>query len=202
MNLHALLEGGAPIGRIAGFLDGLGHEARWRELSALDRGGQRRLYEAAAESPPLDLSFFVPAGWPDTLEVVHHGRNTLPLPGLLRGFQKRFARPSGESGRLFGYNEGPTRKTVGPGYFVAHGTADGPPPWAARGAIVVDYFLVPDGPVPAGWPRVVPNSRGAQRLVYHHTRDFMRRVSTHASIGAAFKEEHPLDPYFVLCRET
>jgi hypothetical protein len=28
----------------------------------------------------------------------------------------------------------------------------------------------------------------------------MRRVSTHVSIGAAFKRERPLDHFFVLCR--
>ena len=40
------------------------------------------------------------------------------------------------------------------------------------------------------------------RFVYHHTRDFMRRVSRHVSIGAAYKDERPLDHYFVLCRQA
>ena len=70
-----------------------------------------------------------------------------------------------------------------------------------RGAIVVDYFQIPDGPVAAGWPRVVANDWRLQRLVYHHTRDFMRRVSAHVTIGAAFREESALDHYFILCRE-
>jgi hypothetical protein len=47
----------------------------------------------------------------------------------------------------------------------------------------------------------VPNSRGLQRFVYHRTRDFMRRVSRHVTIGAAYKGESPLDHYFVLVRE-
>ena len=78
----------------------------------------------------------------------------------------------------------------------------GRPEWEARGAIVIDYFQIPDGPVPAGWPPVIPNSQGLQRFVYHHTRDFMRRVSTHVTIGAAFKEEKSLDHYFILCRQA
>jgi hypothetical protein len=78
----------------------------------------------------------------------------------------------------------------------------GRPEWEARGAVVIDYFQIPDGPVPAGWPPVIPNTKGLQRFVYHRTRDFMRRVSTHVTIGAAFKEEKSLDHYFILCRQA
>jgi hypothetical protein len=67
--------------------------------------------------------------------------------------------------------------------------------------VVVDYFQVPDGPVPAGWPAVKRNAQGLQRFVYDGTRNYMRRVSKHVSIGAAYKGETPLDHYFVLCRE-
>ena len=68
--------------------------------------------------------------------------------------------------------------------------------------MVVDYFQVPDGEVAPGWPRVVANDWRLSRFVYHHTRDFMRRVSRHVSIGAAYKDERPLDHYFVLCRQA
>jgi hypothetical protein len=47
---------------------------------------------------------------------------------------------------------------------------------------------------------VVPNEKGLQRNVYHQTRDFLRRVSSHVSIGAAYKNDDPLDHYFILCR--
>ena len=70
----------------------------------------------------------------------------------------------------------------------------------AHGGVVVDYFEVPAEAVVDGWPRVVPNGRGLQRFVYHQTRDFLRAVSEHVSIGAAFKRNRPLDHYFVLCR--
>ena len=108
--------------------------------------------------------------------------------------------PQDGSERLFGYNHAPSGKLVGPGYFVAVPTR-GQPAWAERGPVVVDYFQVPDGPVPGEWPKVVPNSKGLQRFVYNGTRDFMRRVSAHVSIGAAHKGEKSLDHYFVLVRQ-
>jgi hypothetical protein len=74
-------------------------------------------------------------------------------------------------------------------------------PWTERGAVVVDYFQVPDGPVSPDWPEVVPNTRGLQKYVYNKTRDFMRKVSEHVSIGAAYKVEQALDHYFILVRE-
>lgn len=189
------------IGAIEALLDGLDGATRLRELSGLSRARQRMLYEKAAHARPIDLAFFVgDAG--EREEVIHDGVNTLPLPAPLRRFQKRFCRPTpnGHGPRLFGYNEGPTRKLVGPGFFVA-GATDERPHWLARGPVVVDYYQVPDGPVAPTWPAVIPNNRRLQRFVYNGTRDFMRRVSAHVSIGAAFKAERPLDHYFVLCRQ-
>jgi hypothetical protein len=185
---------------IGGYLDGLDGDARWREVGGLDRARQRMLYEKAAHARAIDLAHFIgEAGARE--EVIHDGVNTLPLPRPLRRFQKRFCRPDRGDGRLFGYNEGPTRRMIGPGYFVAIPTAERPA-WSARGAVVVDYFQVPDGEVAATWPKVVDNHWRLQRFVYEATRDFMRRVSTHVSIGAAFKRERPLDHYFVLCRRS
>jgi hypothetical protein len=142
----------------------------------------------------------VPADRAPREPVRHFGKNTLPLPRPLRFFEKRFSRPESGTPRLFGYNETHVVRLVGPGYFVARATA-GQCEWERRGAVVVDYFQVPDGPVPDGWPRVVPNSRGLQILVYHRTRDFMRRLSRHVTIGAAYKNERALDHYFALVRE-
>ena len=89
---------------------------------------------------------------------------------------------------------------IGPGFFVGVPT-DGNSDWEQRGAIVIDYFQTPDGEVADGWPKVVPNSKGLQRFVYYQTRDFMRRVSEHVSVGAAYKVEKPLGHFFMLCRE-
>jgi hypothetical protein len=192
----------ADIAAIGAHLDALDADARWREVGALDRDRQRALYDKAAHARAIDFAHFVGEAAPRT-EVIHEGLNTLPLPPALRRFQKRFCRPdTGGDDRLFGYNEGPTRKLVGPGYFVAIPTT-GRPQWSARGAIVVDYFQVPDGgEVVSTWPRVVDNHWRLQRFVYQGTRDFMRRVSKHVSVGAAFKGEKPLDHYFVLVRAS
>jgi hypothetical protein len=201
MSLASLIDDpAAGIEAVGGYLDDLEARARSAEVRELGRDRQRMLYEKAAHAAPLDLDHFVGAAGA-RVEVIHDGLNTLPLPARLRRFQKRFARPDRDGSRLFGYNEGPTRSVVGPGFFVAVPTA-GRPHWEARGAVVVDYFQVPDGPVPDGWPPVVANDWRLQRLVYHETRDFMRRVSMHVSIGAAFKRERPLDHYFVLCRRA
>ncbi|MET0595183.1 MAG: hypothetical protein ABW133_20960 [Polyangiaceae bacterium] len=195
------LDDAAKIDAIAAFLDGLTHDARLAETRALGRDAQRKLYKKAAAARPLTLVDFVPQNVPARTEVIHHGKNTLPLPGGLRHFQKRFARPDDSETRLFGYNQSPFISTVGPGFFVAVPTA-GRAEWEARGAIVVDYFQIPDGAVPAGWPKVIPNTQGLQMFVYNKTRDFMRRVSTHVTIGAAYKEEKALDHYFILCRQA
>jgi hypothetical protein len=189
---------GVDIHAIARYLDDRDAGARSSEVLELGRDRQRMLYEKAAAAPPIELDHFVGRAGA-RVAVIHDGLNTLPLPPRLRRFQKRFCRPAGDGARLFGYNEGPTRAVVGPGYFVALETA-GQSHWQTRGAVVIDYFQVPDGPVADGWPPVVPNDWRLQRFVYHETRDFMRRVSSHVSIGAAFKRERPLDHYFVLCR--
>jgi hypothetical protein len=116
----------SSIDEIARYLDTLDGNTRWSEVSGLDRDQQRLLFEKAAFSEPLTLDYFVGDAAPRE-EVIHDGVNTLPLPGPVRRFQKRFARPEGTDGvRLFGYNEGPTRKVVGPGFFVAIPTAGTP----------------------------------------------------------------------------
>lgn len=192
-----IADANTTIGQIAAFLDGLDHAGRMAALANTTKVQQRKLWELAAAGPAITLEHFVPAGVPDLTEVIHHGRNTLPV---FRSFQKRFARPNDGTPRAIGYNEGSTRALIGPGYFVTHDTV-GNADWEARGAWVVDYFQVPEGVVPAGWPTVVPNSRGPQILVYHRTRDFMRKVSEHVSIGMAFKVEKSLNNWFTLIRE-
>jgi hypothetical protein len=195
-----LASDGTGIAEIGAWLDGVAAAARLDAVFALDRGGQRELFKRARTGSQLTLEHFVPAEVPALGPVHHRGKNTLPLPSKHRFFEKRFCRPQDGSQRLFGYNHAPSKGLVGPGYFVAHFTRD-EPAWTDRGPVVVDYFQVPDGPVPAQWPKVVPNSHGLQRFVYKGTRDFMRRVSAHVSIGAAYKGEKPLDHYFVLVRQ-
>ena len=193
----------APFGnhrQIAEYLDGLEHADRVAQSRTIGRAQQRRLWEKAADNAPLTLDDFVPASVDPLVEVIHEGRNTLPLPSTFRHFQKRFCRPAERQDALYGYNEGASRALIGPGYFVTVST-EPTPAWHTRGAIVVDYFQVPSGEVVAGWPKVVPNQKGLQVLVYNGTRDFMRKVSSTVTIGAAYKGEKPLDHYFVLVRK-
>lgn len=188
------------IDEIAAFLDRATPEARLSAAFALDRAGQRALFRRAGTATPFTLDHYVPRSVANVTPVHHKGKNTLPLPGKHKYFEKRFARPNDGSERLFGYNQAPSRGLVGPGYFVAVYTKHNPA-WAERGPIVVDYFQVPDGEVPGEWPKVIANAQGLQRFVYNGTRDFMRRVSQHVSIGAAHKGEKALDHYFVLVRQ-
>ena len=190
----------AGIDRVGALLNELSHPQRIDALAALGRDEQRRLYAKASEAPPVTLEHFVPADRGDLQAVRHHGKNTLPLPRKHRFFAKVFCRPRDGSPRLFGFNDSPSKPLIGPGYFVAVPT-EGHARWHTRGPVVIDYFQVPDGEVPSNWPKVVRNTKGLQRFVYEGTRDYMRSVSDHVTIGAAFKGPTPLDHYFVLCRE-
>jgi hypothetical protein len=196
IGLVDLVRTGAKIDVIARHLDDLDAAARVRETRMLGGREQGQLYALAADSPPLRLSDFVPDDVDDLEQVVHFGRNSQPM---FKFFEKRWCRPSGDPVRLFGYNETPVRRLIGPGYFVAHATAEGGSD--PRGAVVVDYFMTPDAPVVDGWPEVRPNSQGLQRFVYGQTRDYMRRVSTHVTIGEAQRKESRVMGWFVLCRQ-
>jgi hypothetical protein len=196
MTLVDLVRSDTKIQDIANHLDELSQAERLHQVYALSATDQARLYDRAADAPPLDLDYFVPTGVPAGKEVIHHGKNSQPV---FRHFQKRWCRPEGRPGELWGYNETAVRPVIGPGYFVARTTgSDG---GDVRGAVVVDYFEVPDGPAPVGWPAIKPNSKGLQMFVYDKTRDYMRRVSRHVSIGKAYRKESRVMGYFVLCRD-
>jgi hypothetical protein len=184
---------GGTLDGLTTYLNGLTHEQRLAELFTLGRAQQRALYGLAESAPPLTLDDFTSDG-----VVEHFGWNSLPVPSPLRRFSKVFTR--GERGALFGFNEGLTRKVIGPGYFVAVPTA-GNEDWESRGSIVIDYYQVPEDSAPEGWPEVRSNDVGLQRFVYRHTRDFMRRLSDHVTIGAAYKGEKSLGHFFILVRQ-
>ena len=201
MKLQQMVSGGLTrIEEIGTYLDGLTHNQRLKEIHRLSPVDMARLFQRAGEGEEITLDHYVPEERADATEVIHHGFNSLPA---FRRFQKRFCRSvnraSGET-TVYGYNEGLTRPLVGPGYFVAHETA-GVEHWEPRGAVVIDYHLPVDGPLPQRWPKFIPNEVGLQQFVYGKTRDFMRRVSDHVSIGAAFKYEQSLGVYFILTRE-
>ncbi len=189
-----------PIAEIGAYLDGLSFADAKAETHALDRGQQRKLYQLAARAQTLTFEDLTPSSIPPCTEIIHHGRNTLPLPGPFRNFEKRMCRPASGGEKAFGYNEGASRPLIGPGYFVAIPTR-GNPAWVELGPIVVDYYQVPQEAVVEGWPKVVDNSVGLQMFVFKGTRDFLRKVSARVTIGAAYKGDKALDHYFVLVRE-
>ena len=196
MKLSQMIQDQAPMEELAAHLDSLSALERRAQTLAVEAKLQKLLYERAQSSAPLSLDFFVPPHVPDNTEVIHYGRNAMPA---FQYFQKRWARPANKEGQLIGYNEASMRPLIGPGYFVAHPTdAEGTD---VRGAVVVDYFMTPDPTTPPGWPRVRPNSRGLQMFVYNKTRDYMRRISQHVSIGIAYRQEKTVMGYFVLCRD-
>jgi len=201
--LAALLaDPAAPMAAISTLLDNASPGERRAALFSLSRQQQSALYDRAAQSATLTPDDLVPSSTPARHEVIHAGQNTLPV---FRAFEKRMCRAA-EGDRIYGYNEGTTRPLIGPGYFVAVATgtpSDGAPTWRERGGIVVDYFRVPPekDAVVAGWPPVVPNERGLQRFVFRGMRDYLRKVSTHASIGAAYQGERAFNSWFVLVRD-
>jgi hypothetical protein len=175
------------------WLDGLEDGTRIHEVRSLGGHELARLFDAAARFRKVSLDDFVPREVGPATEVIHHGRNSL---AMFTTFEKRFIRPDDERRRdeLWGYNHQPMSWATGPGYFVARPADD----WE----VVIDYFETPppDARMPRHWPAVVPNDARLGRFVYHHTRDSMRGVSAHVSIGRAFRDNRPMDAWFILAR--
>lgn len=210
-DLVALIQEKASIDAIATYLNGKTGAEREQEVNGLRRQSQASLFEMAADSPRIRLSHFVPEGTGELKAVHHPGRNTIATFAHFQRFEKRFARQPGSTDRVIGYNAS-NAFFVTPGYFVAYETdaefvGDKTAEWSSRGGVVVDYHQVPEvgSPVPEGWPAIIPNSQGIQRLVYHNTRDFMRAVSPHVSVGRASVEDAKgdriLDYWFTLVRQ-
>jgi hypothetical protein len=174
---------------LAAYLDALSAPSRIAESRSLSRAEQARLFEAAAGFRPVTLEHFVPSGTAELEPVIHYGRNSLPV---FRFFEKRFCRPDESREELWGYNEQAWKALTGPGYFVAR--------QAGEREVVIDYCELPPRR-PAGWPPILPNSARLSRFIYYRTRDFMRGVSEHVSIGRATREGKPMDNWFVLCRQ-
>ena len=179
------------IGALALALDALGDEERVLAVRQIGGRDQARLW-AACGGRGTTLEDIIPAGGPPVAEVIHAGKNSLPL---FSHFEKRFCRPDDRGDVLYGYNEGATRPLIGPGYFVARLFED-------RGEVGVDYYQVPpDGAsLPPGWPAIQPNEKGLQRFVFARMVDYLRKVSDHVLIGRAVKNGKDTSNYFLLCR--
>lgn len=191
-NLDAQLRSGdfdiAEVGRT---LDELSPSARLAAVHSLGAAAQAKLYEAAKGARKLTLDALVPAQVEPLTEVVHQGKNSLPL---FTRFAKVFCRPRGDSQELWGYNRSGSfvQNVVGPGYFV---TYEGP-----GDELLIDYTRLPNGKAPS-WPDISSNEERLSRFVYSGMIDALRGVSTHVTVGRAIRNGKVADNWFVLCRQ-
>lgn len=178
-------------------LNDLAHAERVASVIALNPKQQAALFDAAAGKMVLRVEHMVPANKTLHQPVIHHGKNSLLL---FTQFQKRFCRPGPDNTKtdpdeLWGYNEQTMKAFTGPGYFIAtnHKSDE----------VVIDYTRVPpqSAKLPEGWPNILPNSAKLSRFIYNGTKDYLRRVSEHVTIGRASRAGKDMDNWFVLCRE-
>jgi hypothetical protein len=192
MQLQNLIEIHLDVPRLAKDLDELGHAGRVWAVRQWTRANMATLYEAVKGFRPVTLDDYVPAGIPPLVEVITHGKNTLPAHTI---FQKRFARPADPEAKdyLVGFNFQTMSPFTGPGYYVAHASGE-------AGEVDIDYTMIPKEK-PEPWPSIVPNSQRLGRFVYYGMVDVMRGISTHVSIGRAKKKHGWMDAWFTLVRE-
>ncbi len=186
------------LARIGDALDAMDPESRVYTVRSATKEDMETLWELVKDQT-LDADFFVPAGTDPLKQVIHFGKNSLPA---FTHFQKRFCRPSEskEADDLWGYNHNGSSTLAaitGPGYYVAHGTSKEKQP---PGAYVIDYTRLPEKK-PDEWPEIRVNESGASRFIYAGMKDYMRRVSSHVSIGRAYKKGKATNNWFMLCRE-
>ena len=202
MDLTVLLEPSINLARLEHVLNDLGHSGRLATVRGWEPKTLTKLYEAAKGHHPLTLEHFEPARIGPLTEVIHHGKNSLPL---FSHFQKRFTRPDAKEDapkELWGFNRQSNEAFTGPGYFVVLAEWQGRPPSEGtdEGEVAIDYRKLPTGRVPS-WPDIMPNSARLGRFVYDGMVDVMRGVSNHVSIGRAFKGGKWMDAWFALVRE-
>jgi hypothetical protein len=187
-DFQTLLEAGTlDLDAIAEWLDKADSGQRLAEVRKVSGANQARLFAATKGRSGLTLGSIVPVDTPPLTEVIHHGRNSLPMFNV---FQKRFARVS-DSDVLVGYNEQSMRWATGPGYFMAREEA---------GEIAIDYRVLPDVKVDS-WPDILSQSARLGRLVYYGMVDMLRPVSSQVTIGRAWKGGKVTNNYFLLCRD-
>lgn len=194
MAIADLVRSRSPIEAIGEALDALDHRGRLREIRALGGKEQAALFEMAAARPCALAGDVVPAGKGPLEEVIHWGKNSLPL---FTRFQKRFCWPSKPTDPpvAYGYNEQAMKWITGPGYFIAREAEHD----SGVRTVVIDYYEVPTEK-PNSWPPIKPNSAGLSRAVYQ-INSWLWKVSGHVSVGRVKKPAGWQDNWFVLCRE-
>jgi hypothetical protein len=191
MDVSVLLEPKIDLPRLAEVLDGLGHEGRVHTIRTWTKKRQAALFDAAKGHMPIDLDFLVPSSVGQLVEVIHDGQNTLPT---FNHFQKRFCKLEADVAPIGGHNHQTLQPLTGPGYFVVNVGAG-----EHQGELAIDYTLLPKAK-PEGWPAIKGNDGGLGALVYGGMIDYLRGLSTHVSIGRAYKGK-AMDAWFALVRK-
>ncbi|MBS2011708.1 MAG: hypothetical protein JST00_02245 [Deltaproteobacteria bacterium] len=192
MDVTVFLEPTVDIDRLAEILDGMGHQGRVHTMRTWDKKRMARLFDACA-GRSITLDHLVPPSIGPGVEVIHDLRNTLPL---FSDAQKRFAKVESEDFAMGGFNRqfGVARVSE-PGYFVV---SEGEGEHANE--LVIDYTKVPKSK-PSSWPEIEANDQGfLNKIVWGGMVDYLRRVSTHVSIGRATKDGKAIGQYFALVR--
>jgi hypothetical protein len=187
MELKNLIETHLDLPRLSKDLDELGAPGRLWSVAQWTREDLAILWEASKGFRPLTLDDLVPPSTEPRGEVVHEGKNSLPL---FSRFRKHFFRPAPEE--LVGYNEQSTNAFTGPGYYVARASAD-------AGEVDFDYTKTP-GTKAAAWPAIAPSTARLGRFVYGGAIDVVRGISSHVSIGRVRKNGRDEDVWFALVR--
>lgn len=189
--LASLANDQVDIDRLAEALEALDIFERVQAIRSIGASHQAAIWEAC-EGRGTKLSDIVPSGVGPSVEVVHAGKNSLPI---FSHFEKRFCRTARYDDRLYGYNEGSTRQVIGPGYFVA--VEDN-----SRDEVGINYYEVPpsSAELPVHWPEIRRNEQGLQRFVYSKMIDYLRKVSSSVTIGRAYRQGRAENAYFLLCR--
>ena len=185
MTFTELVTKDASAEDIAAHLDSLAPEQRVQECLALPGGLQPKLFDRAKTAQPLRLEDFIES---ECETVIYELKNNLPVFNIS---QKRFYRPS--EGEVVGYNHttGLAATFAGPGYFFAT--------QGEGGELVFDYTRLPTLQ-PDGWPEIKPNTGLIPGITYGNMLDYVRRVSAHTVIGAAYRNGKSRNAWFLLTR--
>ncbi|MDP2304471.1 MAG: hypothetical protein Q8P18_00420 [Pseudomonadota bacterium] len=178
--LPSLSDSLAPI---TAALDAHGHDERVNWMRGLGKKEQVALWKLADGRLVTTAELHGPEGE----IVIHEGQNSLPL---FSTFQKRVVK---RGGVVQGYNHQSMGWLVGPGHFLV-GEADAP-----HGGAHFSYLSVAAS-APPEFPALQPNDTGLSTLVFAHMIDYLRRVSPHVIIGAAYKKGKATNDYFMLIR--
>ncbi len=183
------------VERITEALDAMSPKGRLAAVRGMSKATMIRLWSLFEDVNEVDADFFVPSSIDPLVEVIHHGKNSLPAYNF---FQKRFCRADDDSDDLYGYNHQDNAWITGPGYYVAHASEENDP--TRISPYLIDYTRAPPKKVDA-WPEIISNKAKLGRFVYAGMKDYMRGISEHVSVGKAVRGGKETENYFMLCRE-